>query len=79
MRVRTTSSSDAPASVSARSIDREADPRLVVRAGGRVGVARHDRRGAGDPDAVADPDRARVADALLERGAGGDQLTFHAR
>ena len=46
---------------------------------GRVGVAGHDRRRAGDPDAVADAHGARVADALLERGAGGDELPFHRR
>ena len=46
--------------------------------GGRVGVARHDRRGAGDPDVVADADGARVADALLEGRARRDELPVHA-
>ena len=77
MRVRTTSSSDAPASRERPLDDREAHLRLLVRAARRVGVVRHDRRGAGDPDAVADPHGARVADALLERGSGRDELPFH--
>ena len=57
--------------------DLEADRRLLVGVVGRVGVARHDRRGAGDPDRAADPDGARVADAFLECGSRGDELTIH--
>ena len=52
-------------------------PRLLVGACGRVGVAGHDRRGARDPDVVADAHGARVADAILERGAGRDAKASH--
>ena len=58
--------------------DLEADPRLLVRVVGRVGVARHDRRRPRHPDAAGRPYGARVADAFLERGAGGDELAIHA-
>src|SRR5437762_4368083 len=46
--------------------DPEAHARLLVRRLRRIGVTRHDRRGTGDPDLVADADRPRVADAILE-------------
>ena len=58
--------------------DLEADPRLLVGVVGRVGVVGHDRRRARDPDLAADADGPRVADAVLEGGAGGDQLAIHA-
>ena len=57
--------------------DLEADTCLLVHVVGRVGVVRHDRRRPRDPDLRADPDRARVADAILEGGAGGDALAIH--
>jgi hypothetical protein len=74
MRVRTTSSTG----FRERALDdAEADLRLGVRVVRGIGVGREDRSRAGDPDAVADPHGARVADALLERGARGDELAVH--
>src|SRR3954469_10320373 len=57
--------------------DPEAHLGLLVGAAGRRRVSRHDRRGTGDPDLAPDADGAGVADALLERGAGRDELPFH--
>ncbi len=57
--------------------DREADPCLVVGAGRRIRVARHDRRRACDEHAVADPHRPRVADPLFEGRPGRDALALH--
>src|SRR5262245_40917183 len=58
--------------------DREADTRLLVGRVGRVCILGHDRRGTGHPDAVADADGARVADALLEDSSRRDVLPLHA-
>ncbi len=57
--------------------DLDADVGLLVGIVGRVCIARHDRRGAGDPHVAADSNGARVADPVLEGCAGGDELPIH--
>jgi CubicO group peptidase (beta-lactamase class C family) len=57
--------------------DIDAEPRLIVCAGRRIGVTRHDRSGARHPHVRPGADRAGVANAVFERGTGGDALPFH--
>ena len=57
--------------------DLETPARLPVRVERRVAAVRHHRRGAGDDDAVADANRARVADDGLVRRSGGDESALH--